>query len=77
VNGYVFKYLYDSNDRLIEELFDGQNDGIFEKKTIYDYIQTQQTSKSVSENGTVILETTFEYDLQGRMSVGVMFTSCV
>jgi len=65
----VFAYHYDANDRLLEEFFDGQNDGTFEKVTNYGYDHTQQTSKSVSENGTLVSDTTFEYDLQGRMVV--------
>ena len=65
----VFAYHYDANDRLLEELFDGQNDGTFEKVTNYGYDHTQQTSKIVSENEKMVSETTFEYDLQGRMSV--------
>jgi len=65
----VFAYHYDANDRLLEEFFDGQNDGTFEKITNYGYDHTQQTSKSVSENGTLVSDTTFEYDLQGRMAV--------
>jgi RHS repeat-associated protein len=70
----AFAYFYDINDRLVEEWFDGQNDGVFEKKTNYEYDHTQQTLKSVSENGTIISETTFEYDLQGRMSVVTITT---
>jgi antitoxin component YwqK of YwqJK toxin-antitoxin module len=70
----VIKYLYDSNDRLIDEWFDGQNDGIFEKQTNYGSDSTQQTSKTVTENGVVVSETTFEYDLQGRMTVVTITT---
>ena len=65
----VFAYHYDANDRLLEELFDGQNDGTFEKVTNYGYDHTQQTSKTVSENGVLVSDTVYEYDLQGRMSV--------
>jgi hypothetical protein len=68
------KYSYDVNDRLIDELFDGQNDGIFEKRTTYGYDHTQQTYKSVSENGTKLNETTFEYDAQGRMAIVIITT---
>jgi RHS repeat-associated protein len=62
VNNKVTTYNYDANDRLLQEISDN-------KTTIYGYDYTQQTSKSVSENGNIISETTFEYDLQGRMSV--------
>jgi hypothetical protein len=51
----ITKYSYDINDRLIDELFDGQNDGIFEKRTTYGYDHTQQTYKSVSDNGTAYI----------------------
>jgi RHS repeat-associated protein len=62
INGTITTYNYDVNDRLLNEVTNN-------KITIYDYKQTQQTSKKVSENGILILETTFEYDAQGRMSV--------
>jgi hypothetical protein len=39
------------------------------KVTIYGYGHTQHTSKRVSKNNIIVLETTFEYDAQGRMSV--------
>jgi hypothetical protein len=65
----ITKYSYDVNDRLIDELFDGQYDGIFEKQTVYGYDHTQQTSKTVSENGEIVSTITYEYDLQGRMSI--------
>ncbi|MDR2441721.1 MAG: hypothetical protein LBE12_20355, partial [Planctomycetaceae bacterium] len=62
VNGTITTYNYDVNDRLLNEITNN-------KTTIYGYKQTQQTSKKVSENGILISETTFEYDVQGRMSV--------
>ena len=62
VNGNVTTYDYDVNDRLLYEIFG-------EKETFYGYDQTQQTSKVVTESGTLVSETTFEYDLQGRMAV--------
>ncbi|MGL6195692.1 MAG: RHS repeat domain-containing protein [Thermoguttaceae bacterium] len=71
----VFQYYYDENDRLLEELFDGQNDGTFEKVTNYGYDHTQQTQKSVAENGVFVSETTFEYDVQGRMAVVTVTTT--
>jgi RHS repeat-associated protein len=70
----AFAYFYDANDRLIDEWFDGQNDGEFEKKTKYDYDHTQQTSKTVTENGLVTTKTNFEYNLQGRMSAVTIST---
>jgi RHS repeat-associated protein len=70
----IFEYSYDVNDRLIDELFDGQNDGIFEKQTNYGFDNTQQISKTVTENNIIISETTFEYDLQGRMSIVTITT---
>jgi YD repeat-containing protein len=62
VNDTVTTYNYDTNDRLLNEV---TND----KTTVYGYDHTQQTSKQVSENGNLASETTFEYDLQGRMSI--------
>ncbi len=62
VNGVVTDYDYDANDRLLHEIL-----GV--KETFYGYDHTQQTSKTVKENGTLVSETTFEYDVQGRMAV--------
>jgi RHS repeat-associated protein len=62
INGTITTYNYDVNDRLLNEVTD-------DKTTIYGYDHTQQTSKIISENGEKISETTFEYDLQGRMAV--------
>jgi RHS repeat-associated protein len=62
VNGTIITYNYDVNDRLLNEVTDN-------KTTIYGYDHTQQTSKTISENGNIVSETTFEYDVQGRMSV--------
>jgi RHS repeat-associated protein len=70
----VTKYTYDENDRLLTELHDAQNDGIFEKATTYGYDHTQQTSKIVHVDGTKINETTYQYNLQGRMSVVTITT---
>jgi RHS repeat-associated protein len=67
VNGTETAYTYDANDRLLNEVT-----GI--KSTLYRYDHTQQTGKKVSENGTLISETTFVYDLQGRMSVVTITT---
>jgi RHS repeat-associated protein len=62
VNGKDTTYNYDANDRLLKEVTNN-------KTTIYGYDHTQQTSKQVSENGEIVSTTTYEYDLQGRMSV--------
>jgi RHS repeat-associated protein len=70
----AFAYFYDANDRLIEEWYDGQNDYEFEKKTRYGYDHTQQTSKTVIEEGVKTTQTTFEYNLLGRMSVVTIAT---
>ena len=62
-------YVYDVNDRLIDEIFDSQNDGTFEKATVYGYDHTQQTAKTVTENGVITSDTSFEYNALGQMSV--------
>jgi RHS repeat-associated protein len=62
INDTITTYNYDINDRLLNEVTNN-------KTTVYGYDHTQQTSKIVSENGEKFSETTFEYDLQGRMSV--------
>jgi RHS repeat-associated protein len=67
-------YSYDVNDRLIEEIVDDLTAANKDKVTQYGYDHTQQTSKYVSENGTLVSATTFEYDLQGRMSVVTIIT---
>jgi RHS repeat-associated protein len=67
VNGTETAYSYDSNDRLLNEVTGN-------KSTLYRYDHTQQTGKKVSENGILISETTFEYDLQGRMSAVTIIT---
>ncbi|MGL6195694.1 MAG: RHS repeat-associated core domain-containing protein, partial [Thermoguttaceae bacterium] len=41
----------------------------------YGYDHTQQTGKVVRENGTLVSETTFKYDAQGRMSVVTITTA--
>ena len=63
------RYYYDANDRLIDELFDGQNDNTFEEATHYGYDHTQQTAKTVTENGVITSDSTFEYNALGQMSV--------
>jgi RHS repeat-associated protein len=67
VNGKYTLYDYDANDRLLTEIAG-------EKKTVYGYDHTQQTSKIVSENGEIVSTTTYEYDVQGRMSVVTIIT---
>jgi RHS repeat-associated protein len=67
-------YEYDVNDRLINEIVDDLTDANKDKVTQYGYDHTQQTSKSVSENGILVSETTFEYDAHGRMSVVTIIT---
>jgi RHS repeat-associated protein len=70
----VTKYSYDKNDRLLKEQHDAQNDGNFEKTTTYGYDHTQQTSKTVVVDGIKLNETTYEYNLQGRMSIVTITT---
>jgi RHS repeat-associated protein len=70
----VTKYTYDKNDRLLKEQHDAQNDGNFEKTTAYGYDHTQQTSKTVVVDGVKLNETTYEYNLQGRMAVVTITT---
>ena len=65
----VTRYYYDANDRLIDELFDSQNDGTFEKTTTYGYDKNQQTAKTVTENGIITSDSTFEYNALGQLSV--------
>ncbi|MGL6195673.1 MAG: RHS repeat-associated core domain-containing protein [Thermoguttaceae bacterium] len=61
-------YSYDSNDRLTLETSGS-------KQTQYGYDHTQQTGKIVTDNGVLVSETTFEYDVQGRMSVVTITTA--
>jgi RHS repeat-associated protein len=67
VNGKDTICDYDSNDRLLNEISGT-------KKTVYGYDHTQQTSKTITENGEIVSTTTFEYDQQGRMSVVTIVT---
>ncbi|MDR0611015.1 MAG: hypothetical protein LBG58_12955, partial [Planctomycetaceae bacterium] len=67
-------YEYDVNDRLLTEIFDDLTDTNKDRLTEYGYDHTQQTYKSVSENGTKLNETTFEYDVQGRMAIVTIVT---
>jgi len=61
-------YRYDANDRLIQEIFDGDADGVFERTTDYDWLATQQVGATVTENGTVVKQTTYAYNAQGLTS---------
>jgi hypothetical protein len=67
-------YDYDVNDRLLTEIFDDLTVANKDRITEYRYDHTQQTYKSVSENGTKLNETTFEYDSQGRMAIVTIVT---
>jgi YD repeat-containing protein len=68
VNGKNTIYEYDANDRLLKEVTNN-------KTTVYGYNHTQQTSKTVTENGELVSTATYEYDLQGRMSVVTITTN--
>jgi len=65
-------YTYDASDRLLTEAKDATND----RFTVYEYgtenSGTQQTGKTVhqglSDQGTVVEKTSYQYNLQGRMS---------
>lgn len=61
-------YRYDANDRLIQEAFDYNGDGFFEETIDYSWLKTQQTGKTVSENGTVKSQTTYSYNAFGLTS---------
>jgi RHS repeat-associated protein len=67
-------YDYDVNDRLLTEIFDDLTAANKDRITEYRYDHTQQTYKSVSENGAKLNETTFEYDAQGRMEIVTIVT---
>ncbi|MEQ8637592.1 RHS repeat-associated core domain-containing protein [Gimesia maris] len=71
-------YSYDENDRLLSEMteLDDNNDGSVESTstTTYSYTGTQQTGKTVSEGGVSQSNTTFTYDLQGRMETVTIST---
>lgn len=58
----ITSYAYDVIDRLLSEITGG-------KSTVYGYDHTQQTAKTVNENGAITSDTTFEYNAQGRMTV--------
>ncbi len=73
-------YDYDANDRLLEEELDTGADGTIDKTTVYEYggptnPHTEQTKKTVWQGtdtdpatGTKDSETTFGYNLQGRLA---------
>jgi RHS repeat-associated protein len=74
----VIEYFYDDNDRLLSEALDSNNDSIIDQTTVYEYgdsnDRTEQTRKTVWQGvdtgptGTKLSETTYEFNLQGRMS---------
>lgn len=69
------RYTYDANDRLFKEEVEDDGDGDFDDKvTTYGYDHTQQTSKEVKEDGELKTNTSFAYDLQGRMEVVIKET---
>ncbi|MDY0170795.1 MAG: RHS repeat-associated core domain-containing protein, partial [Thermoguttaceae bacterium] len=61
-------YLYDANDRLLSEWFDGDGLPGAERATSYGYLGTQETSKEVHEGGVLQSKTEYTYNLQGRMA---------
>jgi len=65
-------YSYDSNDRLLSEVKDLRTGT--DTTTVYSYTGTQQAAKTVGVTGssTLVSHTTFEYDLQGRLSQAVV-----
>ena len=65
---YTTSYQYDDNDRLTIETKDFVDASVSDSTTTYDYDQTQQTSKTVSEDGVITTTQTFEYNLQGRLA---------
>lgn len=71
----ITSYEYDENDRLLKEMLDDLTAANNDRTTTYQYDHTQQTGKMVTENGILVSETTFEYDLQGRMAVVELTTS--
>jgi len=81
----AIRYLYDSNDRLLEEDLDTGADGSIDQRTRYEYGPnanpasgeggdwTVQTKKSVfNAVGNSVSTSTFTYDLQGRMETAVI-----
>jgi RHS repeat-associated protein len=70
----ITSYTYDVNDWLLEEILDDLTAANKDRITEYRYDHTQQTYKSVSENGVKLNETTFEYNAQGRMAIVTITT---
>jgi len=71
----LVSYLYDANDRLLQESLDSNNDGTAEQTTTYGYDHTQRTNKTVWQGVyadpptvTKLSETHFQYNVQGRLS---------
>ncbi len=61
-------YVYDANDRLQTEWFDGDGLPGAERETTYGYDRTQETLKEVREAGVLQSRTEYTYNLQGRMA---------
>ena len=60
-------YTYDANDRLLDEVLDSIVDAD-DTTTTYAYDQTQQTSKTVTNDQLPVSSQAFTYNLQGRMA---------
>jgi YD repeat-containing protein len=71
----IISYNYDINDRIIDEIVDDLTSANRDRTIKYGYDHTQQTGKTITENGELVSTTTFEYDLQGRMSVVTITTN--
>jgi RHS repeat-associated protein len=76
----VFAYTYDSNDRLVQERLDQDNNGTIDQTTLYDWGVTaqnpaggtQQLSKIVKNgSGLNTSRQVFAYDLQGRLASAI------
>ena len=71
----AFTYEYDAADRLLAEYADNDGDGLADRTTLFDYEQTQLTSKRVHEGAddTAPLRSQqrYQYNLQGRLSAVV------
>jgi RHS repeat-associated protein len=74
----VIAYLYDENDRLLSEALDSNNDLQIDQTAVYEYgddnDRTEQTKKTVWQGedigptGTKLSETTYTYDVRGRLA---------
>lgn len=61
VNGSDTSYLYDTNDRLL-------NEKTSTSEAEYNFSGTQQIGKRITADGKLVSEQVYEYDTQGRMS---------